>query len=144
MTDPANSPPDNHIMIDVLHRLRTMEQNLPPRVQTLEAAVTEIQKEFRGMRQEQVEQATETRAALNAFRDTMQRYDLDAEQRRKEQAQDTASIKKALTDMGRKISFASGALWAAGGLFTLSLAAVYNWQKIAPLIAAVAQGVPTP
>lgn len=135
MTDKAQpTPHTDHVMTDVLARLRLMEQNLPPRVQTLEAAVSEIRKEFRDMRDEHAEQAAETRAALNAFNKTLQRSD-------QEHREEAKTVTDALSKMSRKITFASGAFWATGGLFTIGLAALYNWQKIAPLLTTIAQGV---
>jgi len=134
MSEQGLPPTDNHTMIDLLHRLRAMEQNLPPRVQTLEASVGEIRSEFREMRVEQNEQSHETRTALSAFNQTLISFDTGQKDERK-------AITSALNKMGRKITFASGALWAAGGLFALL---AYNWQKFVPLAYFLTQGTPAP
>lgn len=133
-TDKAPATANDHLMIDVLHRMRSIEQNIPPRVQLLESAVTDIQKEFQTMRSEQGEQAKETRASIDAFGITLQRYDADHSEDRKE-------VSNALERLSTKISFATGAFWAASGLFGIAAVTVYNWQSITDFLNAVAPGV---
>jgi hypothetical protein len=131
--DDDNQAGGNALITDLYHRVRFMEQNLPPRVQNLENAVADIREEFRGMRTEQRESARETHEALNSFRGTLERNDQSDSERALGAMRNEREVNDTLQLLGRKITFASGAFWAVTALLAF---AAYHWQTIAPILAA--------
>jgi|GEM_PF-6235942 len=131
--DDDNQAGGSALITDLYHRVRFMEQNLPPRVQNLEIAVSEIREEFRGMRHEQIMAAKENHEALNAFRSTLDRNEVDQSARADRARANDQEVNKTLQALGRKITFATGAFWAGTALLA---SAAYHWQTIAPFLAA--------
>jgi hypothetical protein len=131
--DDDNQAGGGALITDLYYRVRFMEQNLPPRVQSLETAVSEIREEFRGMRTEQLEAARETHEALNAFRGTLERNDQSDSERARGAMRNEREVNDTLHSLGRKITFASGAFWAGTALLAF---AAYHWQNIATILAA--------
>jgi len=123
----------NALITELYHRVRFMEQNLPPRVQNLEVAVSEMREEFRGMRTEQRESARETHDALNSFRGALDRNDQSDSERAQGAMRNEREVNDTLHSLGRKITFASGAFWAVTALLAFT---AYHWQTIAPILAA--------
>ncbi|MEQ5834231.1 hypothetical protein [Marinobacter sp. NFXS9] len=122
---------------DLAARIRELEQ-LQPRVQALEHAVTEIRHDFREARQEQQESHRETHSALNAFRRRMDQDKRDTLNALNDNASATTVAITGLTDkvgsMGKKIAFAAGAIWVLmgiGGLMLMFRGQVVNLLSIA-------------
>lgn len=141
MTDESENPgtEDAPMIADLYHRIRFMEQNLPPRVQNLEVAVSEIREEFRGMRRENLEAARESHQALNAFRKTLDRQQKEQNDRADKNEQAEMEIGKEMRSLGKKITFASGAFWAATALLGFI---AYYWQKLDPAFHAATKVLP--
>jgi hypothetical protein len=131
--DDDNQAGGSALITELYHRVRFMEQNLPPRVQSLEVAVSEIREEFRGMRTEQREAARETHEALNSFRGALDRNDQSDSERALGAMRNEREVNDTLHSLGRKITFASGAFWAVTALLAF---AAYHWQTIASISAA--------
>lgn len=106
-------------------RLRELEQ-LQPRVQALEHAVTEIRHDFREARNEQQESHRETHAALNAFRRRMDHDNRDTVNALNDNASATTGAITSLTEkvekLATKVAFAAGAIWVVLGVGAMLLA----------------------
>lgn len=126
------------IISDLHHRIRYLENSLPPRVQSLEGAVEEIRKDFKEMRDEARESNQKNRESLQAFADRMEentRYHMEAlEDLRKNNSTEMRKVVVSSETIGKKISFQSGVLWVAGGI----LMALFLWgDAISRIISAL-------
>lgn len=107
------------LLDDFTARLRELEQ-LPPRVQTLEVAVSEIRSDFREARAEHQEAHRENHQALNAFRKRMDDDNRETITALNETTKVTTEAMTTLAEkvekLARKFAFFAGCLYVVLGI----------------------------
>lgn len=119
------------IISDMRTRLLHLETNIPPRVQALETAVSEMTNDLRAIRKEMSETRQETRTKMDQVHSAIQTENRAIQAQTQANRTASEALQAQLQSINRRLTFGSGALWAMGALLGLI---AYHWDALARLV----------
>lgn len=116
---------------DMRTRIQHLEASLPPRVEALETAVTDISKDLRSMRHEMGQSRQDTRQQIDRVYDAIKKETNAINETNKQNQEKADKMQTQLERMTRRLTFGSGALWVVGaGLAFMA----YYWDALTRII----------